>query len=159
MILWWNWTTYQIYNQQNLCWMYLAESRIKRYFKPGIPLRNFQYSIMKLWFQNIYQTKPIITVTQVFLHWIKHWPWPYLNSRYYTLNFRYLILYPYIIIYWHWPNISGQYFLRNSQKIVHQICPCHSYHILDGALCFQVLMLVTSPNKTCIFSASQTSPS
>ena len=127
-------------------------------FKSGMPIRNFEYRIIKIWLQKICQTKANISVTQGLLHWLKPWTWSYLNIRYSRLDVGYPILYQYIILYYHLPNISGQYVLRKSQKIVHQNFPFHSDHFIDGALCFPILMWGASPTKPCIFSASQTDP-
>ena len=69
----------RVYNQPNLCWMNFAEEHINPYLITGRPLRNFYSRILKIWFQNICWINPKTTVTSDFWHWLKYWPWPYLN--------------------------------------------------------------------------------
>ena len=82
-----------------------------------------------------------------FWHWMKPWPWTYLNIVQSKLHVRGTIVDPYRITHFHCSNISGQCVLRTSNRSMHQHGPCHSYYRLDDLLCWLTLMWGASPTK------------
>ena len=92
-----------------------------------------------------------MTVNQGLCHFIKPWPWWYLNIRYNRLHTRCHIVDPYSIIHCRWLNISGNVFLVTYKLIVNQYGPFRSEKFLDVMLCFTILVWEVSPIKPYIF--------